>query len=290
MVMQNPGLLAFLIPQPVLQIATGATSRTRASSHTRFPASIPKEVYDDGAEADGAFMMEGAGKFSAGDAGRHFDRHVPANAAAEDQHPARPGRQLRHLADAHRNAAAQRLQPELRLPDQAADESVSGDSGKADQARSDPQNLELLYIKPTTAAHRAAQRRRQMEPTLGPQSVNHFNQFTSVTFNFNLMPGVPLGEATDFIEDKPPRDRAANHAGRLPGRGPHLPQHRRNLTVLMVLAVFVMYVILAILYESYLHPITVLSSLPVALVGGLGTLLICSARKRRFTRTSACSC
>ena len=51
-----------------------------------------------------------------------------------------------------------------------------------------------------------------------------------------------------------------------------------------------MYVILGILYESYLHPITVLSSLPVALLGGLGTLVLFGARKPACTPTSACSC
>ena len=50
------------------------------------------------------------------------------------------------------------------------------------------------------------------KPTLGPQSVNHLNQFTSVTFNFNLMPGVPIGEATDFIEDSRQGNRPADDA------------------------------------------------------------------------------
>ena len=63
-----------------------------------------------------------------------------------------------------------------------------------------------------------------------------------------------------------------------------------DLKVLMVVAVFVMYVILGILYESYLHPITVLSSLPVALVGGLFTAVGCSGPRRRCTPTSGCSC
>jgi HAE1 family hydrophobic/amphiphilic exporter-1 len=145
----------------------------------------------------------------------------------------------------------------------------------ADQARSMPQNLELLYIKsddgqrtvPITAV-------AKWEPTLGPQSVNHFNQFTSVTFSFNLMPGVALGDATDFIAKKsaeivPPTMRAEFQGEALTFRSTV-----QNLKILMVLAVFVMYVILAILYESYLHPITVLSSLPVALIGGLATLLL----------------
>ena len=113
------------------------------------------------------------------------------------------------------------------------------------------------------------------EPTLGPQSVNHLNQFTSVTFNFNLMPGVSLGEATDFIDSRPPQIVPAHRCGEFQGEALTFQRDGRQPDVLMVLAVFVMYVILAILYESYLHPITVLSTLPTALVGGLLTLSGC---------------
>jgi HAE1 family hydrophobic/amphiphilic exporter-1 len=102
--------------------------------------------------------------------------------------------------------------------------------------------------------------------------VNHINQFTSVTIFFNLKPGVPVGEATDFItrtaaEIVPPTVR-----GSLQGEASTFQDTVRNLSILMAMAVFVMYVILAILYESYLHPLTVLSTLPTALVGGLLTL------------------
>ena len=110
--------------------------------------------------------------------------------------------------------------------------------------------------------------------TLGPQSVNHLNQFPSVTFFFNLKPGVAVGDATDFInkaakEVVPPTIRAG-----LQGEALTFSTTVRDLTILMALAVFVMYVILAILYESYVHPITVLSTLPTALVGGLLTLFL----------------
>ena len=110
--------------------------------------------------------------------------------------------------------------------------------------------------------------------SLGPQSVNHLNQFTSVTLSFNLKPGVAIGDATDFInkaaaEIVPPALRAS-----LQGEALTFQNTVRDLTILMALAVFVMYVILAILYESYLHPLTVLSTLPTALVGGLLTLYL----------------
>jgi HAE1 family hydrophobic/amphiphilic exporter-1 len=111
-------------------------------------------------------------------------------------------------------------------------------------------------------------------PTLGPQAVSHLNQFTSVTFNFNLMPGVSLGEATDFIAKKAAEIVPSTMRADIQGEALTFRNTVSNLTILMLMAVFVMYVILGILYESYLHPITVLSSLPVALVGGLATLLI----------------
>ena len=107
---------------------------------------------------------------------------------------------------------------------------------------------------------------------LGLQSVNHINQFTSVTFSFNLLPGVSTGTATDFIQKTAADTLPGTIRGELQGEAKTFTETIGALAILMVVAVFVMYVILGILYESYLHPITVLSSLPVALVGGLATL------------------
>jgi HAE1 family hydrophobic/amphiphilic exporter-1 len=144
-----------------------------------------------------------------------------------------------------------------------------------DSARSEADNLSLLYIKSDDGQKQVPLNSLvSWKTTLGPQSVNHLNQFTSVTIFFNLKPGVALGDATKFInktaaELAPPGVRAS-----LQGEAFTFQNTVRDLTILMLLAVFVMYVILAILYESYVHPITVLSSLPVALVGGLFTLFL----------------
>ncbi len=107
--------------------------------------------------------------------------------------------------------------------------------------------------------------------------MNHINQFSSVTLFFNLNPDVPIGAATQFIQDTAAQVVPAGIRGDLQGEAKDFADTVRVLTVLMLLAVFVMYVILGILYESYVHPITVLSSLPVALVGGLLTLYIFNA-------------
>src|SRR5260370_16434187 len=114
-------------------------------------------------------------------------------------------------------------------------------------------------------------------PMLGPQSVNHINQLTSVTLFFNLKPGYSIGQATDFVEKAAKQVLPAGIRGEFQGEALTFRDTVSSLIILMFLAVFVMYVILAILYESYLHPITVLSSLPVALVGGLLTLWLFGA-------------
>ena len=197
---------------------------------------------------------------------------------AEPRHrpPARPGQDVRRLRDANPDAAAQRLLPELPLPDQEAGGPVPGDPRDGGLgARSTPRTCRCSTSGPTTGKNLVPLSALvTWKTTLGPQAVNHLNQFTSVTLFFNLKPGVALGDATDYItktaaEIVPPTLRA-----RVAGRGADVPATRsRDLTILMVLAVFVMYVILAILYESYVHPLTVLSTLPTALVGGLLTLL-----------------
>src|ERR1700752_913277 len=91
---------------------------------------------------------------------------------------------------------------------------------------------------------------------------------------FNLNPGEPLGNATNFITQSAAEIVPQGVRAELQGEAKTFSRTVTSLTILMALAVFVMYVILAILYESYVHPLTVLSTLPTALVGGLLTLYI----------------
>ena len=95
-----------------------------------------------------------------------------------------------------------------------------------------------------------------------------------MTIFFNLKPGVALGDATNFISKSAAEIVPPELRGELVGEAQTFSATVTSLTMLMALAVFVMYVILAILYESYVHPLTVLSTLPTALVGGLLTLLV----------------
>jgi HAE1 family hydrophobic/amphiphilic exporter-1 len=112
---------------------------------------------------------------------------------------------------------------------------------------------------------------------VGPQAVNHFDQFTSVTINFNLLPGVAIGDATKYIEDSFAQVQNEHPGVQSTFQGEALVfrQLFRALPAILLLAIFAMYVILGILYESYVHPITVLfPAIVPAAVGGLFTLWI----------------
>lgn len=98
-----------------------------------------------------------------------------------------------------------------------------------------------------------------------------------------------IGDATDFINRAAADVVPSTVRASLQGEALTFQNTVRDLTILMALAVFVMYVILAILYESYVHPVTVLSTLPPALVGGLLTLYL-FGQQASLTRSSACSC
>ncbi|MGB8654285.1 MAG: efflux RND transporter permease subunit, partial [Candidatus Acidiferrales bacterium] len=147
-----------------------------------------------------------------------------------------------------------------------------------DNDRSIPDDLSRLYIKSDDGSRVIPLNALTTWHTvLGPQAVNHINQFTSVTLYFNLKPGFTIGQATDYVQNSAKQILPPDVRGELQGEALVFRNTVSSLGILMVLAFFVMYVILAILYESYLHPITVLSSLPVALFGGLLTLWLFGA-------------
>ncbi len=148
----------------------------------------------------------------------------------------------------------------------------------ADDQRSAPEDLSKLYIKSDDGQRMVPLNAvTSWHPVIGPQAVNHINQFTSVTMFFNLKPGYAIGPATQFVEQTAKQILPPGVQGSLQGEALIFHNTVSDLAILMLVAVFVMYVILAILYESYLHPITVLSSLPVALLGGLLTLWLFGA-------------
>jgi HAE1 family hydrophobic/amphiphilic exporter-1 len=109
---------------------------------------------------------------------------------------------------------------------------------------------------------------------IGPLSVNHTGQLPSVTFSFNLSPGVALGDAVARVEQAALGELPASIVTSFQGSAQAFQESTRGLGIILVMAIFVIYVVLGILYESFIHPLTILSGLPAAGLGALATLLL----------------
>jgi HAE1 family hydrophobic/amphiphilic exporter-1 len=110
--------------------------------------------------------------------------------------------------------------------------------------------------------------------TVGPASINHISQFPSVTITFNLAPGVPLSTALERL-DKLAKETVENRVtGSFQGAALTFQDSIRGSAYLLIFSIICIYIVLGILYESFIHPLTILSTLPPAIVGGLFTLYI----------------
>jgi len=266
-----PGVMAFLQPNPALEISTGATANAQGQFAYAMSGINPDEVY---ATANKMLMKM-----------HEYPGFLFVNSDLYNHTPNLQVDILREQAKLY-GVSETRI---LTLLHDAYSQNYSYLIKKAtdqyqvilevaDDERSAPEDLSKLYIKsddgqrmiPLSAV-------TSWHPVIGPQAVNHINQFTSVTMFFNLKPGYAIGPATQFVETAAKQILPPGVQGGLQGEALTFQNTVSDLVVLMFVAVFVMYVILAILYESYLHPITVLSSLPVALLGGLLTLWVFGA-------------
>ena len=266
-----PGLLTFLQPNPVLEISTGATADLQGQFAYSLSGIDPDQVYSSAEQLMGKMRQFPGFLFVNSDLFNHTP-NLQVN-ILRDQAKLYGVSEARILTLLH-NAYSQNYTYLIKRPNDQYQVILE----VADIDRADPQDLNLLYIKSDDGQRMVPLRAvTQWTSMLGPQAVNHINQFTSVTIFFNLKPGYAIGQATQFMEDTAKQILPIDVRGSLQGQALTFRDTVTSLTILMALAVFVMYVILAILYENYLHPLTVLSSLPVALVGGLLTLWLFNA-------------
>ncbi len=107
-----------------------------------------------------------------------------------------------------------------------------------------------------------------------PQSINHSSVLPSVTVSFNLKPGVSLGEAVDRLGAVAAKTLPDTMQVSFTGTAQVFQASLKNLTLLLIVAIGVVYIVLGVLYESYIHPITILSGLPSACLGALLTLIV----------------
>jgi HAE1 family hydrophobic/amphiphilic exporter-1 len=286
-----PGLTAVISPSPVLQINVGATNQTQGQYAYTISGIVPEDVY--GAANQMMTNLRGFKGFAS--LRSDYYNNTPNLAINIDRERAATyGVSTSAIQSLLRNAYSQNYVYLIKEPDDQYQVILE----VKDDERAQPRDLDNLYVRSnsgstisqggapgnsiatTTGTSSDLVPLRAVTSTstvVGPQAVNHFNQFTSVTINFNLLPDVAIGDATKFIEDSFAQVRRQYPSIQATFQGEALVfrQLFQALPLLLVAAIFVMYVILGILYESYVHPITVLfPAIVPAVVGGLFTLWI----------------
>ena len=137
-----------------------------------------------------------------------------------------------------------------------------------------PDILELLFIKSATGKLVPLNTVATIKKTLGPLSVNHQGQRPAATISFNLLPGHSIGPATEQIRKLAEKVLPTSISGSFEGAAQAFETSFAKLGFLLFVTIVVIYIVLGILYESYLHPITILSALPLAGFGALVALRI----------------
>src|SRR5690349_2716581 len=266
-----PGVMAFMQPNPALEISTGATANVQGQFAYTLSGIDKNEVYATAAKLTARMYQYPGFLFVNSDLFNHTPNlQIDILREQAKLYGVSESRILNLL----HNAYSENYSYLIKQPTDQYQVILE----VADNKRSDPQDLSKLYIKSDDGQRMVPlSALTSWHTVIGPQGVNHTNQFASVTLFFNLKPGSAIGPATKFVENAAKEILPSDVRGALQGQALTFQNTVSDLAVLMLVAVFVMYVILAILYESYLHPITVLSSLPVALLGGLLTLWLFGA-------------
>ncbi len=286
-----PGIIAILQPNPVLQINVGATSQTQGQYAYTLSGIVPDDVY---AAADQLMTKLKDFKGFASVRSDYYNSTPNLTVDIDRERAATYGVSTSAVQSLLRTAYSQNYVYLIKQPEDQYQVILE----VKDSERAQPADLNNLYVRSNTGGNfsatgagggtiatttgtvanlvplRAVTSTKQI---VGPQAVNHFNQFTSVTINFNLLPDVAIGDATKFIEDSfaQVHQQIPSVQATFQGEALVFRQLFKSLPLLLIAAIFVMYVILGILYESYVHPITVLfPAIVPAVVGGLFTLWI----------------
>jgi HAE1 family hydrophobic/amphiphilic exporter-1 len=284
------GVTAVMQPSPVLQINVGATSQTQGQYAYTLSGIVPDDVY----AATNQLMAKLKNFKGFASARSDYYNNTPNLTVDIDRERAATyGVSTSAIQSLLKNAYSQNYIYLIKQPEDQYQVILE----VKDNERAQPADLDNLYVRSNTgntigqsggtgsggivtttgtAADlvplRAVTSTKQV---VGPLAVNHFDQFTSVTINFNLLPNVAIGDATKFIEDSfaQVQQQYPSVQSTFQGEALVFRQLFRALPLLLIAAIFVMYVILGILYESYVHPITVLfPAIVPAVVGGLATL------------------
>jgi HAE1 family hydrophobic/amphiphilic exporter-1 len=136
----------------------------------------------------------------------------------------------------------------------------------------DPSGLSMLYIRSSTNQLVPLDAVAKVTRTVGPMAINHLGQLPAVTLSFNLRPGVSLGDAVTAVNESARKGLPDTVTTSFQGTAQAFESSFKGLGLLLIMAILVIYIVLGVLYESFIHPITILSGLPAAGVGALLTL------------------
>jgi len=144
----------------------------------------------------------------------------------------------------------------------------------APQFQRDPGAMSLLYIRANNGRLIPLDSVARMKTEVGPFQVNHFGQLPAVTIAFNLAPGFALGDAVNQIQSMAATTLPATINLAFQGTAQAFQDSLRGLGLVLAMAIVVIYIVLGVLYESFTHPLTILSGLPAAGLGALLTLIV----------------
>jgi len=146
--------------------------------------------------------------------------------------------------------------------------------GLSPEYQADLKSLDLLSVRSTNGQLIPLSTFASFKQTVGALSISHIGQLPAVTISFNLKPGISLSDVVGTIEQLAKETLPPTITGRFQGTAQAFQDSLQGLGWLLLAAIFVIYIVLGILYESFIHPITILTSLPSAGFGALLTLLI----------------
>jgi HAE1 family hydrophobic/amphiphilic exporter-1 len=259
---QVPGVLPLIRPQPTLQISTGATSNQQGEFAYTMTSADPDSLYAAAGKLLAKLQKEPGFLQVSSDMRLqvpYLDVEILRDQAYTYGVPAAEVEQVLMLGYSG-NRVGQIMTP-LNQYNVVVE--------LQDDMRRYPHSLDRLRVRAASGGLAHLRSVANWQATTGPETINHINQITSVTVFFNLQPGFPVGTATDRLDALAAGTLPSGIRGSLAGEAQQFQQTISGMLVFLIVAIFAMYVILGILYESYIHPITVLSSLPTAGVGGL---------------------
>jgi HAE1 family hydrophobic/amphiphilic exporter-1 len=140
--------------------------------------------------------------------------------------------------------------------------------------QADPSALSLLYVRSSSGQLVPLNAVAGIRRSFGPFTVNHLGQLPAVTLSFNLKQGVALGDAVTQVERVARETLPSSISTSFQGTAQAFQDSLKGLLILLIMSVVVIYIVLGILYESFIHPLTILSGLPSAGFGALATLML----------------